>query len=166
MANNDMDWETWARLHASTYIHRPQTPPLQQDGCSSRWMQMPEHQSIPPSTSQPAHLPGQAPAALTPQCSSWAHVRGSGCCRRLRWRRSLSPDPAHELVNWAHGSGGQDSALEHAKIPKAVQVVNSENGRDVMLPAAASPAPSLINALSSYSKNKYFPMQRPKDQLF
>lgn len=74
--------------------------------------------SIPPSTSHTAaaaHLPGQALAALTPQCSSSsAHVRGwiwqlsptqggeaVGCCRRLRWRWSLSPDPAHKLVNWA-----------------------------------------------------------------
>lgn len=114
-----------------------------------------------------------------------------GCCRKLRWRWSPSPDPAHKLVNWAvlvedpillqkvlsshqHQEPSlprprwqaqllrwDPASLPHvgaipqaevpgrlSRLPKAVQVVNSENGGDVMLSAAASPADTVRTNIS------------------
>lgn len=64
--------------------------------------------------------------------ASLSHAGRHGCCAR-------TPHLCHVVgaIPQAEVSG------RFSHLPKAVHVVNSENGGDVMLPAAASPAPSL-----------------------
>lgn len=96
-----------------------------------------------PQTGESGHVGGGLDSALEhakfPPESAWllgraclAHAGRHGCCARTpHLCRATGAIPQAEVPR------------RLSRPPKAVQIVNSENGGDVMLPAAASPAPSL-----------------------
>lgn len=84
----------------------------------------------PDSTLECAKFPPESAWLLSR--ASLGHAGRHGCCAGTPY-----------LCHAVDGIPQTEVSGRLSHLPKAVQVVNSENGGDVMLPAAASPAPSL-----------------------